>query len=760
MRALTRSFLFVALLSLCAAASAQQILYTGSLTSNPADTQTNVLRERGRKGLDYNFKYEDGGNFDSPAGFPLNLSSAVVTVQIGANVPVACTAGGIPAVSACTYSLVAGNDDADLDTIRILYNGDFPASTNIIYRATGVKSTPVPAATQDPNNQSITFTTGMAAPRNPADIELVFDISGSMALPAVPAGLVTRMQALKDAAQSYFLMLGDYGALGDKTGVVYFASAPTIFDPTAGGSNLEQVKDAAKVALIQNNIQAQIPTFATSIGGGLQAANANGFAMDPGTASKNVILFSDGEQNTLPDVAVPAGVQVGGVPYVVDRICPVTAGMMTAPGYALQQQIANAACSGRHAHIIAGSTFTPGDLNTYFTQVLSDIVQGDKVELAEDLVGSVTNAAPVSHSIIAAKNDAALSILLAWDPPPDTAQEGVDVIPFRLIAPDGAEVEVSHLTRRARNVSFTTVHLPLFDGKKPRQVAGKWTIELLSPKMRAKQHQYQLIVMLDSPTTATEYKVEAKDVGTGDPIVITARLTDSGSPVTGGRVVADVLAPNDGIGNLLSRLKVHTEIKQTRDVLTPATQKLNALASDPANAALFANTARPRINLVDDGTGRDAAANDGIYTGVYPTAAEEGHYRFRFHAQGGGAGGEFRRVWTETMFVRPKPDTSRTAVQLLGTSATAAGTVYRIRITPRDRLSNLLGPDYSRPGAFQLSVDISEGEITSGLQDRLDGTYDAALLVPPGRTPKIYLKLGGKTFKTLTYRDLSGLRPR
>ena len=108
MKAKMRQFvLLLSLLSVCTTAAAQQILYTASLESNPADAQTMVLRERGKKGLFYHFKYQDGGNFDSNAAFPLNLAMATVTVQIGLSAPITCTGGAPAATLATSHALLS-----------------------------------------------------------------------------------------------------------------------------------------------------------------------------------------------------------------------------------------------------------------------------------------------------------------------------------------------------------------------------------------------------------------------------------------------------------------------------------------------------------------------------------------------------------------------------------------------------------------------------------------------------------------------------
>jgi hypothetical protein len=347
-------------------ARGQQVLYPDPLGSNPSDGQGTtginpVVRERGRKGLLFHFKFQDGpNNFDSNTGFPLDMTTATVTIQIGANPPLTCLLGNNPAATTCSYAVVDGPDaDGALDTVRILYNGDFPANTTIQYAVSGAKSTPFPAVSQNNDPHIVTFKTGNVAPRAPVSVELVFDISGSMALPAVPQGMVSRMQTLKDSTQTFFTMLNAHAMLGDKLGTVFFSTTATPFSP-GGVTNLLPAHDPQQVALVAGQVSAQGPTAATSIGDGVLKANTAGFAPDPiPNATKYILLFSDGEQNTPPCVGQPntspcnstlgTTLQVNGAAYPADiHVCTVTAGRMSAPGYVLQDKISSISCPNRH----------------------------------------------------------------------------------------------------------------------------------------------------------------------------------------------------------------------------------------------------------------------------------------------------------------------------------------------------------------------------------------------------------------------------
>jgi hypothetical protein len=742
-------------------AMAQQVLFPDLLTSNPSDGQVNVLRERGRKGLLFHFKFQDGGNLDSNAGFPLNTASATVTLTLGANPPLTCTAGTTPAVNTCSFVVVDGPDaDGALDTVKILFNGNLDPNATIKYSVSGAKSTQNIAQNNDPN--IVTFTTGNVAPRDPASIELVFDISGSMGLPAVPNGAVSRIDAVKSASQVFFGLLDDYAWLDDKLGVVYFSTTATPF-PNPNPTNLRLAQDTAQMTPIAQNIQAQVPTAFTSIGAGLQSADTSGFAADPGPVrKKSVILFSDGEQNTPPNVAVVGqNVQINGANYNVDNVCPITAGLMTAPGFLLQQNIANAKCGNLNAHILANQqTFAQADLETHFVQLLQNFLIGDKLESVRDVTGKITQGASLQQKFTASSNDAALSILLSWSVTKAGNNEGGrDFLPFRLTAPNGTQVDITHRIKNGFNTSFATVHFPLSQGGAAVPPKGEWTIELLGGQIHSQELNFHLMAMLDNPGIATDFRIEAQDVGTGEGIPIRVRVTEGGAPVLNATVSAEILGPDNALGNVLSNEPNPSgSPNPAGDALRSAAQaKLLLLLNDPTKAGLFSSSGLPVINLADNGQAAngDTTAGDGVYSALFTNDQKEGHYRFLITVKGTSAtGGDFQRTHTLTVFVRPKANAANTALTLLSSVTQPDGSVLiRLSATPHDAFNNFLGPDYL---GF-LRILSSEGSIVGQLEDKLNGSYEITYSLPSvNSNPTITLEVTGTTVVTKTLAQLQG----
>lgn len=728
------------------------ILFPAPLESNPTDAQMNVLREQGRKGLLFKFHYFlNDGVTEVPLG-TLNLAGAAgnITLTIGANAAMICTPGSTPAAGACSYRNVEGPTlDGQLDYVEVLYNGDFPAFTNVVLSVGGVASG-LGGEVQNPNPSTVNFQTAGAAPRVPVNIELVFDHSGSMALPAVPAGSVTRMTALRTASQAFLNVLIDHAFVGDKVGLVSF-------DHTAGVVlGFQAAHDVTPVNAVQAQINLLAPAGATSIGEGLRIANVNGFATEP-ALRKRVVLFSDGEQNTescvrfdnpgptlnlVTGAGCPAG--AGGAPtaYPADiSVCPVTAGLMTAPGFALQQDIAVNRCSGRNAHISNGNeNFALSDLQTFFTQLATDILIGDKLELVRDTNGNLAPGATVVEPFIANPEDIALSIFLSW--PGGTASERR--LRFQLEAPDGTLVPVDRNTRFGNGMSFTTLPLPVQVGGNKVATAGEWKIRLDGANVPSTL-PYHLIVLLDNTLLASDFSTPVSDPGTGEAIPVQVRLAEKGAPVLGATVTVTVRGPKEGLGDVLSEPSRREPVQSPDTGLNAAANgKLNAILNDPAIAARLADQSLPTLTLADDGdpASGDATAGDGIYSGLFRDTQEEGHYQLTFDVKGNApANGDYRRTYRLSVFARPKPDKSSTDFQVVSQTTADRGVHVVLRALPRDRNKNLLGPGY----LGSLSINVDGGTVVRPLQDNLDGSYQITYLIPTALNPKASLVVFGQT---------------
>lgn len=748
----------------------------------PSNGASNVERNIGIKFMDLDFVREDMSPITvGDPRLPLNISTATVTINItpmgGSTTTVNCSPGTLtPSPGQCGFNIADGAfPDMINATLRVAFNGIFPATATVQIAVTNVLSS---VAGGDPFNlpgTSWQFTTKAAAPRDPVSLEMVFDISGSMSLQATPAGCSpsrTRMQALKDAAQSIFDILGSYSLPGDKLGMVYFSSTATPFS-VVSGTNLKNANDAAERDAIRTDLNGRAPTFSTSMGDGLRAAQDSGFATDT-NPTKRVFLFSDGEQNTLPCVGAPNTApcnsavppfQVGGSAYPAGiSVCTVTVGQFSGPAYVLQQSIGQTTCgSGGYVHAVIDDPMNPNacaqatnNLTTFFTQKLANLLVGDKLENVRDVTGNIVAGTDSAEKFFANANDVSLSILLSWSARSESVPRA---LPFRLKAPDGTLIDPSTVTQFRRGMSFTTIRVPLFLNGAVIRPKGEWEVQLLGTQLQESM-DYHMIVMLDNADIASDFNVDIQDAGTGEPIPVRVKVTEGGAPVTGANVVAQLAGPENGVGNILSKTETPSGTPNTGgDVIrSDAQRKLLLLLEDPASASLFKDKTLPSVVLLDNGQAAngDTTANDGIYSGLFNGALQEGHYRFIVNLRApSAANGDFQRTQLLNVYVRPKPTAANTALAVLSSAVQPDGSVIvRLRATPKDIFGNYLGPDH----LGRMHIKSSDGTVAMPLADTLDGSYEISYRLPStSSNPDITVEVFGDDIVTKPLDQIGGV---
>jgi von Willebrand factor type A domain/Outer membrane protein beta-barrel domain len=750
----------------------------------PANGASNVERNIGtnvglKTGMTLDFIRDDSNPIlAGDSNLPITITTATVVINIiptaGPTSTLNCLRGNPnPPPGQCGFQITSGPFSGGVDNeLQVVLSGFFDPNVNVQISVNNVRSND--GSSFSLPGTSWSFRTKTAPPRaGSVSLEMVFDTSGSMggsAAPIAACGSLTRMQALKDASQSIFSLFTSYALPGDKLGLVTFNSMATPFG-VSGGTNLRDATNATERNAIKSNLDGQTPGGSTSIGAGLKATQDSGFLSD--TTTKRVFLFSDGEQNTVPCVGTPntapcastvamsGSLQVDGADYLSGvAVCPVTVGQFSGPAYVLQQNIKTAtSCPGPYVHAITNDPSCPratSDLTTFFTQSLANLLVGDKLENVRDVIGQTVAGTDTTEKFFANTHDGSLSILLAS--PAKQLTGALTSLQFRLKAPDGTVIDPTPVTRFDRGMSFTTIRVPLFLNGKLIQPKGEWEVRLLGSMFR-EPVDYHLIVMLDNADIASDYQIDIQDPGTGEPIPVRVKLTESGASVAGANVVAQLLGPENGTGNILSTSRTPTGTPNTGgDVIrSEAEKKLLLLLEDPASASLFRNKSLPSLVLLDNGQAAngDTTANDGTYSGLFTGALQEGHYRFVINLRAPSAtNGDFQRTQLLNVYVRPKPVAANTRLALLSSTRQVDGSVIvRLSATPRDRFNNFIGPDY----LGHLNIRSSQGSIASPLQDNLDGSYETSYRLPSASSnPDITVEVMGTDVVTKPLNALGG----
>ncbi|MBN1647545.1 MAG: hypothetical protein JW874_05890, partial [Spirochaetales bacterium] len=218
---------------------------------------------------------------------------------------------------------------------------------------------------------------------------------------------------------------------------------------------------------------------------------------------------------------------------------------------------------------------------------------------------------------------------------------------------------------------------------------------------------------------------------TGEPIVINARLTRGGQPLTGASVDVVCDIPVTAIGNILHDSDIQA------DELDSAAEDSNDSEADPVDEKLTMieeETGEPliervldSIRLYDDGQHHDGEANDGVYGYSYTKTITPGNYNFRIIASNipTDNGETTTREWTVSYYNEVLPDEDKTDFQIsiLGPGQEKRDKRFRVRFVPKDKYGNYLGPGHIiKMQAYTYNPGII---FTRDLKDNYDGTYTA-----------------------------------
>lgn len=711
-------------------------------------TDQRVVVEFGKKGLSFQMDCDQGNSC-----FP--LTSGTIELTIGSDPAMSCVEGHVPG-NGCSYLRVPFDSAHPRNTFRVYYADDFPSDTPItVTVANVIGSGGASGCMMAPCELSFIAGAPAAIPRVATNTELVLDTSGSMLMPSVNGTNATsncsssvttqsptRLCALQVATSRFLADYEEKAILIDKIGAVRFSSN------ASGIPALGHGIDAQHMAGLRQFVTGLNAGGATAIGEAMHFAKVNGLPGIPPNQSKWVMLFTDGEQNIQPNVSSNGQqVAVGGLAYGGNiRVCPITTGLQTAPGFALLQSIADAACGGEN-HVISAPTGAAYQafLDTAFSQSLASIMQGDKYEISRDVTDTIRNQSFVDFPVNG--NDVSFEVALSGSP-------AVERPRFTLISPDGTEVAVD--PRVAPGTSIARVELPLIIDGRPIPHEGYWRV-IIDRESFGKWPDYHLIVTNDNPAISASFKALGGDVGTGDPLIVQARILEDGKLIPDVKVTVDITGPAFGLGNVLSTTEVNGEFPglEGDEPGGAGKRKLLSLASSPLAAKLLDNEFRETIDLTYcQGRGKlvlnhpfctemvwinPKVAPGGAYLGLYKDSALEGHYTFTFHAIGTTANsGDFERTWRTALFVRPKAYGPNSPVIVEAIKQLPDGSIAAtLTVEPHDQLGNYIGPGYD--DALEMINSFNSFPFAS---DNLDGSYTFEIQTYPKDTIVVLRALG------------------
>jgi hypothetical protein len=553
-------------------------------------------------------------------------------------------------------------------------------------------------------------------PRNKSDVVFLLDGSGSMVSPE-PG----KWQAAVDASVLFYDLMKAlrYPAFEDRYNSIAFRWLwPDNVDGTAA-IHSDGLKDMTFPLTNAEFNPAFTPqsVYSTPMGIGLEQAAGqftHGAEEDLYT-DKMIILLSDGKHNKGIDPLEvvqapewPGAVRVYSVGLGEDDIEPETI-----------EQIAQATYGEYRI------SPTPREIEGFFCEILCDI----SWKLQDVTVTG--NSAPV---------DQGKAVFVAiWDDPAAT-------ISFDLIASDGSTLTpVSpgpycsyHSATAGQTHSFYSC-----DGL-PDDQLGTWQFVNQNDSGTSVAIDQLLLKVIIDPRTIASFELDNVRHFTGQPIVLTARITEERSPKTEVEEVSAELvrSPAMALGSLLAQNKPPRDYPVSPPAGSDISPKRHYLQGVMKQLGInqLSRTDSRLIKLTDDGTGFDAHKNDGVYTGVFLETPYEGSYTFRFRARGTNSTGHiFDRTETRSAYVRFTPNATATGLEMIQHTVNPdKKTITSIfRVTPRNESGDYLGPFLGD----RIQLWSSAGDVRSEFSDNLDGTYDFTLDYPAEKEPTLSLAI-------------------
>lgn len=610
--------------------------------------------------------------------------------------------------------------------------------------------------------------------RDPVDIVLVLDMSGSMNSPA-PGTTTPKIDILKESVTLFLENWKNFATPEDRIGVVYFRTDAT---PYGAGDLMKNF--VAEWENILTDVQSQSAVGWTAMGAGVHTAVVGLGAFDPGNPrERHIILFSNGMQNRSPmittdpldafpdhlyikdqtaaenpDVTGGSNVTIGaGINYTIPlgpslvQVHTIGIGVAENSGgtawHELLQDLANQQ-SGKHNFITRAF-----ELEGVFLEDLVASLKGNTPEYVLERTVTLQPHAEQTVDIPVNATAERVSISVTWD-----RQQQALPPQLSLTRPDGQTEDLSRITRGGDFYRVMTRYLTDVDSA-PGEF-GTWKLTI---RNAAKQHNPDAAALNNNRITApaADYRVHAivedsefkyNFAVMGDRFRIGEPLKVSARALLGGRLLRSIdhvtvtlRKPGVSVGELLARSRATLDDGAVDQDLTatPFSTLAYASFSDKSFAGKLALEASGH-NLNDQGINGDAMADDGRYTALLPTPAVPGHYELHFAMQGILPDGRsLSREETRTIVVQiGELDDSRSDIYRLQENG-----AYKVIFTPRDGNGNLLGPGYGN--LLAAYVDLG-GPQRLPVFDRLDGSY--SLDMPPAYTPdaKVSLFRNGNTF--------------
>ena len=561
-------------------------------------------------------------------------------------------------------------------------------------------------------------------------VTLVLDHSGSMGTLACP-GCQTKQAVLRDAAEVFLNLWLAVAGPKDRVGITYFRTSVGQYTAPGGAALVPVLPDTnALVVDLQNQVGSS--SGLTAMGGGLQSAilqlqGTTGPLQSVGP-NRNIVLFTDGLQNVNPVVQETSqGLVIADQPGPVDAGIPAllnqpinTYGVRIhtigiGPGVVQPSQAILEAIATTTGGVSRFDTDASA-LQQFFVMTLMDALNTSSPQLLAYRRGTLAGDEAVETFPV---NAGVRKVVLELSWPRGAALE------FR-VEKDGVDV-----TKDGRIIAGPFYRIFAIDVPARSVLAGsEWRLKIRGRPGVA----YQAAAVVDDHRRSARARFARRDYRVGDALEVVLELRDGAQAMRGATVTATVLRPKDSVANLLAAYPARAEPPVRHESLASAGQRAVAQLLQDERVWPRILPAATTVRLQDDGKGTyratlPAATVPGIYTVVFEAAARtSGH-------------GELRRAGAVSTVVRVGQATAeKSDVRLVSLATTARGREAELRLTPRDRLGNHLGPDQSAA----VAVSVGDGAKAGEVRDLANGSYVVPIVLAERADPTVTVTIAGE----------------
>ena len=566
--------------------------------------------------------------------------------------------------------------------------------------------------------------------RDPIDVALVLDKSGSMGDPAC-TGCESKMVVLQDAAELFIQTWQMLSDADDRIAAVYFDSSIDTFS-TSGGDELVTLTGSGDDVI--SYIRSKTDGGATAMGGGAQTAIN---MLTDVSRPRSLIIFTDGMQNRDPMIELQGGVYEirdtgrpgSGVspttpPTQLNTALDITVntiGVGVTGAYEAELNAISGGTDGLHK----STTNADADLRRFYIEQLVDTLRDASPQLVDYRYARVSKDKTDAQSFGINVGAKKVVFAISWD------HRDAGRLPVAVFK-DGKDITKFSKERRRGNfydvISFdTSSHQKAAGTDAALSSDGVWEVRVQG----SGEIDYEVAALADDSLLDYEFETTPGLLQAGDTAVLASEVQLNGLPYGDDVFIrVEIGIPQESTATALTLTPTPSGI-EPKNGETFAEAKLRHLLLHSKEFLERISKRRTSKTLTRTTAGR--------FSAPFAETSVAGTYKLSFLLEGSGLRtGKFERREERFFIVTPGPyGKGSSVIQTVDVKTVGGKTTTTMRIRPQDIHGNYLGADQKK----DVSAIIPGTGDTAVVTDIGDGWYEL-VLTSGEKTPDIQVLIG------------------